>query len=345
MVLQGSTTIYCLEDEMVKHFLSYVLLCALTITSGSVSSSKVLRIATVTDVHIGENCGGELTVDACRPLSALQEALLKMNEMKLDGVFLTGDLTSSALMEEYQALRDLLDDTLVIPWWPMLGNHDVWPYTKQSADDPLSFNQTDTPVGDQYLADVFGDILSQEGITSDTLASLYDGTNTTDWPTSACLNANYNYNSYFHNFMVTFPEFSNKLKFLALDWNSRAAALPEPGVGPEAELHDFNCGTLYWLDNNLKALTQDHENIQMFLLQHHPFHNRESLDPFGNNYLYNFTFDKQQDKRIQQVFETYIQPSDIIAVHSGHMHRWFNGSAFTPQTCLNDELQLLPQIR
>ena len=202
----------------------------------------------------------------------------------------------------------------------MLGNHDVWPYTRHDDDN---FNQTDVPVGDQYLADVFGDILSQQGIANESLAELYTSSTTTDWPSSSCTNKDYGYNSYFHNFCVTFPKFSNDLKFLALDWNSRAAALPEPGVGPEAELHDFDCGTLYWLDDTLKSMVEANKstNSRLFVLQHHPFHNREALDPFGNNYMYNFTFDKQQDKKVQQIFQSYIHPGMILGVQSGHMHR------------------------
>ena len=101
----------------------WALLLWLIVIALGVSSSddSFLRIATVTDVHIGEGCQGDLSIEGCKPLAALQQTFLKMNEMNLDGVFLTGDLTSSALLEEYQALRDLLEDTLKVPWWPMLG--------------------------------------------------------------------------------------------------------------------------------------------------------------------------------------------------------------------------------
>jgi hypothetical protein len=70
-------------------------------------------------------------------------------------------------------------------------------------------------------------------------------------------------------------------------------------VGPEVELHDFPGGTMDWLRETLGALNQTAASSQQqfFLMQHHPFHNRDSLDPFGHNVLFNFTFDDQQDKR------------------------------------------------
>jgi 3',5'-cyclic AMP phosphodiesterase CpdA len=168
-------------------------------------------------VHIGENCFGTLTLEGCPPMKALSLAFQKMNELALDGVFLTGDLTSSALLEEYQALRDLLDE-LTIPWWPLLGNHDVWPYERH---DDNSFNQTDTPIGDTYLAETFGDVLAAK-YDSAPFAALYANSSTTDWPQTSCFNGYYKtYDSWFHNFKVKFPLFSDQLNFLALDWNAR----------------------------------------------------------------------------------------------------------------------------
>lgn len=36
---------------------------------------------------------------------------------------MTGDITASALLEEFQKAREILD-ALTVPWWPLLGNHD-----------------------------------------------------------------------------------------------------------------------------------------------------------------------------------------------------------------------------
>jgi hypothetical protein len=124
---------------------------------------------------------------------------------------------------------------------------------------------------------------------------------------------------------------------------ARGAALPEPGVGPEAELHDFECGTLDWLDKELNAIKSEDASSKLFIVQHHPFHNRAILDPFGNNYGFNFTFDDYQDKRVQDIFSKYFTPSSFLGVHAGHNHRWFNGTAFTHFTATSSEWETIPE--
>lgn len=291
-------------------------------------NSKFLSFGVVTDVHIGESCGGDLDYDACKPVRTLTESVNKMNALKLDGVFVTGDITASALLEEFQKAREILDG-LQMPWWPLLGNHDSWPYTRH--DD--TFNQTETPIGDQYFADVFGDILAGRSDEQ------YAHTRTESWPTKPVPNQDYNYYSWFHNFQVTYPHFSPSLKILALDWVSRGAALPEPGVGPEAELHDYEGGTTHWLQARLAA---SEAGSKFFLFQHHPFHNWDILDPFGHNKFYNFTFDDKQDKAVQSIMSTRFTVSSFLGSQAGHNHRWFDGPAFTKYTALSEEWQSLP---
>lgn len=297
-----------------------------------------LRIAIVTDTHIGEACNGDLSYDACKPVRTLTEAVEKINSMSpaIDAVFVSGDITSSALHEEFVKSADILS-ALIPPCFPILGNHDSWPYERHSDG---SFNQTETPIGDQYFAEVFGSLLKDgpKGNRGDAIVS--------GWPTGTCLNGDFGFQSWHHNYMVQFNSFPG-LVILGLDWTARGDALPEPGVGPEAELHDYPCGTTDWLSQQLGPLSTasaDAVNTtRFFIVQHHPFHNRDVLDPAGKNRFYNFTFDDKQDARVQSLLDDYFPPSAFLGIQAGHMHRWFNGSAFTKFTAIDDEWAAVPE--
>lgn len=299
------------------------------------TKKKRLNVAVVTDTHIGENCHGDLSYDLCKPTRALMDAVSKINSLPIDAVFATGDLTGSALREEFAKTREILDG-LEVPWWPLLGNHDSWPYTRHEDG---TFDQTATPEGDVYFKEIFGDKLVDSSSPS--------GATTRGWTGSSVTNADFpEYTSIFHNFEVTFPRFSDRLRFVALDWVARGAALPEPGVGPEVELHDFEGGTFQWFDSYLNTTSSSLPDAKIFIMQHHPFHNRDALDPFGQNRLFNFTFDKQQDALVQELVTRYYPieevTSSFLGVHAGHMHRWFSGDAFTKFTATSPEWMGLP---
>ena len=95
-----------------KLLLSFVASSALA--SICIAVPMKLRFATLTDVHIGESCKGDLSYDGCRPTKALTEALKKINSLDppIDVVFMTGDLTSSALETEFQKNHDIMVETL-----------------------------------------------------------------------------------------------------------------------------------------------------------------------------------------------------------------------------------------
>ena len=80
--------------------ISYLLAAVLQVQkiSASIGKKEVLTLATVTDVHIGENCKGDLSFDGCKPVRALTDAVNKINSMtEVDGVFVTGDITASVI--------------------------------------------------------------------------------------------------------------------------------------------------------------------------------------------------------------------------------------------------------
>lgn len=181
-----------------------------------------ITIAIVTDTHIGESCNGNLGYDYCKPVKALTLAVEKINSMNnIDAVFVSGDITSSALYSEFVKAEEILSK-LNIPYFPILGNHDSWPYHYNNG----TLNQTNSPIGDQYFAEIFGSRLKEGPKGKNIVVS--------DWPTETCLNGDYNFQTYHHNFMVRFPDVFPNLQILGLDWVSRGSALPEAGVGPEA---------------------------------------------------------------------------------------------------------------
>lgn len=57
-----------------------------------------------------------------------------------------------------------------------------------------------------------------------------------------------------------------------------------------------------WLEKQLATIRTERDDAKLFIVQHHPFHNRESLDPLGKNVFFNFTFDDKQDKSVQKVY-------------------------------------------
>jgi predicted MPP superfamily phosphohydrolase len=113
---------------------------------------KSFRFVQLTDLHIGEGMGdygtegfddtapaGDIGVSAQRLREAVNWINANKDPQNIAFVMITGDITDSAERSEFLKAKEILD-TLTVPYIPMPGNHDIWPYTA-NGDAPA-------PVGD-----------------------------------------------------------------------------------------------------------------------------------------------------------------------------------------------------
>lgn len=265
-------------------------------------------LVVLSDIHIGESLpaydGSELYSNV-----HAKAAIKKINEIasseRVRMVFITGDLTDSAEDLEFSVCRNVLD-LLTVPYAPCIGNHDIWQYT--------NYNTTDTPTGDQIFDNVFGNRL--RGTVGEGIEVLYKAPPT--------FNTDFNFTSHFQNYVVQMdgPE---GLALVVLDWNSRQLprrpGYEERGVGPQAFLHDFPGGTIDWLAQTLPVL-YDRNVSQIAFLQHHPYR----LQIYAPDRIYGF--DRTEKARIQEVLQKSMPLSNYFGVIAGHLHRFFEGTAF-----------------
>ena len=75
---------------------------------------------------------------------------------EIDFVATAGDLTDSALPEQFLKVKEIMDK-LSKPWLPVIGNHDLWPYQKL-PDSILSRRHSwedNGPNGPRIFSDIF----------------------------------------------------------------------------------------------------------------------------------------------------------------------------------------------
>ena len=122
-------------------------------------TGQVFSYAQITDLHIGQGVGdygtagyddapppGDIGSSAELLRSTVDWINTNHDSMSLEFVVVTGDITDSAEKSEFMKAKEILD-TLVVPYVPIPGNHDLWPHTTST--------ECNEPCGDQYFKEIF----------------------------------------------------------------------------------------------------------------------------------------------------------------------------------------------
>ncbi len=294
------------------------MLCALSLVLGACQGEPgpadsatpgtdrcAFSFAILTDTHIGEGLadfGGAGWDDQEDPAvfsdseAPLAEAVAAINQLAAGGegpafVWVLGDLSDSGERSELLRSRALLD-ALELPWLPLLGNHDVWPYSW----DPQAevWQEAEGPVGDAWMWELFADPFAEarEALPDLALAPAA-------WEPS--LQAELPF--------VAFAFSHCGVRFVALDTSTRThAADGEPGVGPEAALFEGEGAPWPWLLEDLTT-GPGAQQPRAVILGHHPF-TRSSMVAFEQQ-----AFDRMEEDLLEAGLDQRVQ-----AFFGGHLH-------------------------
>jgi predicted MPP superfamily phosphohydrolase len=260
----------------------------------------------ITDIHIGEGEGdygstgylddtmpnGDVGYSAIRLRKAVNWINENHIEKNIKFVIVSGDITDSGERSELEKAKEILDD-LNIPYIPLIGNHDVWPYVEYQNEAPKAY-------GDSILNEVFK-------TTFEELRQFFD-----EYSDGTRLLKTYNPetrdNAYFQNFWYKYQGDY----FLFLDFNPRYhVRKDEPGIGPEAQLMDFEGGTFRWLINSISVLPKN-RNKDIFITSHHP--------PANEIYSFYNGFDRTELDILTKGLFQYRNRTALWM--GGHVHRF-----------------------
>jgi PKD repeat protein len=211
-----------------------------------------------------------------------------------------GDIADTAEKSEFCKAKEILDK-LEIPYIPLFGNHDVWPWTEEK--------EADSPKGEEFFEKIF-------------------------WSTSSipCKNAtsSKNFEALIKEFNFQRDEANPKYKsfvfsyggmnFIGLDFNSRSHVLSpgwKTGVKPDAELWQ---PTINWLKDCIKEhkiCLKGNEGNKNIIFSHIPFVEDRTM-AFSPGYFSPYGYMPGEFDEIKKIIEE--NKDKILANFGGHIH-------------------------
>jgi 3',5'-cyclic AMP phosphodiesterase CpdA len=138
-------------DPFSSDLIIIIIMKKLALSLGFAALGSAFRLGILSDIHVGEGCPSPYNFEEnCYSVQALKRAVNLINSnlsSSIDLIIITGDITGSAQLTQYQKANEILS-ALQVPWIPLIGNHDTWPYT--------AIDEAETPIGDAYFGQVFG---------------------------------------------------------------------------------------------------------------------------------------------------------------------------------------------
>jgi 3',5'-cyclic AMP phosphodiesterase CpdA len=267
-------------------------------------ASQDVCFAHLTDTHIGEGAlqsdygtkgfydtltGAETGYPATRLSSAISWLNQHAGEKKIKFVIFSGDLTDSGEKSEFLHFKKIAD-ALSIPYVPLIGNHDVWSYN--------FFGNEDTHArGDSLMNEIFRPTFEN---LKDNFEVIMDQRHHR-W---------YDEESKQYCYLQNFALAKDGIHFIFLDFNPRYhVRKPEPGIGPEAQLHPGEGGTLSFLQMALQQVRS--AKSKAFIISHHP--------PVWSLVGLRHAFSAKEKSELARILKPYAR--HILGWLAGHIHR------------------------